>query len=63
MKAPKGQKAIRLDKNTIVYVKEHVDEQALIERFKNRKLDPQYEYLESYERLGNKPIIRIRRSR
>lgn len=63
MKAPKGQKAVRLDKNTVIYVKQHVDEKALIERFKNRKLDPQYEYLDSYEKLGNKPIIRMRTSR
>lgn len=58
----KGLKAIKFDSKTTIYVKQGVDENAIIEKYKNRKLDSRYDVLESYDRLGNKPLIRLRRA-
>lgn len=57
----KGKKAVRIDKNTIVFVARGTDEKAIIEKYKNRKGVSHFEYLSTYEKLGNKPLVRVRR--
>lgn len=55
-------KAIVIDHRTTIYVNPGVDEAKVRQKYESRRMDSKFEYLETYEKLGNKPLIRLRRS-